>query len=209
MKFKSRSVFWGLVLFVSLLSNPMLFAHDSDDDDEKKEDKWHWQKHWKGRQSPDLNFNVGLIHLSPLGDFYDRWNDGTGFLLGIEGIFYDWFTFGVKFSDVGLDPNPKSVAADLTDWDTTIYTWSMGPKLYFIPRDIYLTVDGGFSDLRRNIPNYAVLSATDQANLNDENTFSFFAGIGFEFWHFILLEAGYFHIFDEGGASMLHFILSF
>jgi hypothetical protein len=77
-----------------------------------------------------------------------------------------------------------------------------------VPNRLYISLEGGWSGLRRTIPNYATLSAADQANVGDENSLSFFSGLGVAFWHVFLFETGYFHILDEGGAATIHFSLS-
>ncbi len=209
MKRKQPLLYMIYFLFVFSLTSA-LFAADDDGGEEKKEKKcWSCKIGSENHRIGDMNVNVGASFLFPMGDFYDRWNDGTGLILGLEFVASERITAGLNFSDIDLSPNPSGFAADLTDWKTTIYTWSVNPKFYLVPNRLYVSLEGGVSGLRRTIPNYSSLSAGDQNTLKDENSLSFFSGLGITIWNFILFETGYFHIVDEGGSAAIHFTLSF
>ncbi|MFH1729120.1 MAG: hypothetical protein ABIA04_11965 [Pseudomonadota bacterium] len=158
------------------------------------------------KETGDLALNIGMNWLMPIGNMYDKWNNGFGFKMGLDFFIAKYFSLGITFADMDLDPNSSGYSVDTTGWDANILNWSLNPKVYFVPGRLYLTASGGWYGIRRNIPTYASLDSAVQATLQDENNFGFEAGLGGIIWNFLILELGYQNILDEGHGIAINLL---
>jgi hypothetical protein len=160
-----------------------------------------WHIHSKKQGS--LALSLGMQWWLPVGDFYDRWNDGFGFNMHFDFWMFDTLTIGFAFSDIGLRPNSNGLKVDTAGWDANIYNWSFSPKIYILENRFFLNPALGWYGVRTSLPNYDSLSPALQDVLGSKNRLGGSVEIGVLVWNFIIFGGGYHYIPDEGQAAMI------
>ena len=211
----------GVVLFFVLISEITSFAKTDDNDSEStltqpSEEQCdpsrpcrHW-RFWKDREEDLTSFAIGMQWVMPLGDLYDRWNAGFGFDLRFGVWVSQNLSLQLAFHHLDLSPNASSQGVSTDGWDTNILHVGLHPKYYLWHDRISLGGGGGWYGIRRDIPNFSSLNATQQAELKDENNLGVSGEIEvYVIKHFLSWSVGTTYIFDEGQSILVGLLFHF